>query len=90
MSEDRRAELNGWIAKSVQTRKKLKLALGIAAVMSLGLMVWNRAIGGVALGIVAIVALCGFWIIAAHIADWRSKLDEIGKPRPVGRAIKRR
>lgn len=92
MSEpaDRRAELTSWIEKSVATRKKLTRVLAAGAVIALGLLVWNRAVGGVAIGIVAIVALCGYWIISAHIADWRGKLDELGRPRPVGRVIKRR
>ncbi len=87
---DRRAELNGWIERSIATRRKLSRVLGAGAVIAIGLLVWNRAVGGVAIGILAIVALCGYWIIAAHIADWRGKLDEIGRPRPVGRVIKRR
>jgi hypothetical protein len=83
---DRRAEIEGWIAKTRQNQKKLGVGVACAAVVAIGLMLWRVAVGGVALGIVAIVALCGFWVTASHLADWQDKLDQLDRPlRRVGR-----
>ncbi|MEO7095951.1 MAG: hypothetical protein ABI175_22005 [Polyangiales bacterium] len=79
--EARRIELNAWIARTRAHQKKLGIVLSIAAVVSIGLMVWNTTVGGAAFGTVALVALCGFWITAGHIMDWRNKLANLGKPK---------
>jgi len=79
--EARRTELNAWIARTRSHQKKLGIVLAVAAVVSIGLMVWNTTVGGAGIGIVALVALCGFWITAGHIMDWRNKLANLGKPK---------
>lgn len=79
--EARRVELNAWIARTRGHQKKLGIGTAAGAVVSIGLMVWNTTVGGVGLGTVALVALCGFWITAGHIMDWRNKLANLGKPK---------
>ncbi len=79
--EARRAELLGWIARTRANQKKLAYALVAALVLSIGLMFWNTTVGGAGLGMVALVALTGFWITAGHIMDWRNKLVNLGKPK---------
>ena len=83
---DRRRELEGWIARTRATQRSLAIVLAAGTVISVGLMPWRTQVGLVALAIVAIVALCGFWITASHLADWRDKLDQLDRPlRTVGR-----
>lgn len=79
--EARRAELNAWIVRTRGHQKTLAIVLAVAAVVSIGLMFWNTTVGGAAIGTVALVALCGFWITAGHIMDWRNKLANLGKPK---------
>jgi hypothetical protein len=83
---DRRRELEGWIARTRKTQRTLAIEVACAIVVAIGVSLWNAQIGMVALGIVAIVAVCGFWVTASHIADWRGKLDQLDQPpRTAGR-----
>lgn len=77
---DRREELERWIEGSRQTQRKLKLGVGAAVIASVVLLVISRAAGGIALAIVALVALAGFWITGGHIADWEEKLHKLDHP----------
>jgi hypothetical protein len=77
----KRAELLGWIANTRATQKRLGVVVASAAVIAVGLMFWNGAVGGAALAITAITAMCGFWITGSHIMDWRNRLTEVGKPK---------
>ena len=87
--EDRRTELLGWIAKTERNRKRLARVLGGLTMVSLVMMAFRRSVGFAGLAIVAVVALCGFWILSSHIAEWRGKLDELARPRHTG-PIRRR
>jgi Flp pilus assembly protein TadB len=83
---DRRAEIEGWIAGTRRTQRRLAIVMAGGAVVAIGLMLWNTSVGGIALGIVAIVALCGFWVTGSHLADWDDKLEQLDRPlRTVGR-----
>lgn len=83
---DRRAELEAWIARTHHTQRTLGIVLGGAAAVSIALAFWRSQVGMIGLGIVVIVAICGFWITASHVADWRTKLDQLDRPvRTVGR-----
>lgn len=83
---DRRAELEGWIARTRDTQRKLAIGVACGIVVAIGLIVWKSQVGMAALGIVVLVAVCGFWVTASHIADWRDKLDQVDRPpRTVGR-----
>lgn len=77
----RRAELLAWIAKTRANQKKLGVVLGAGMVVSVGLLIWSPTVGGAGIAINALVALCGFWIMAGHIMDWRNKIANLGKPR---------
>ncbi len=79
--EQRRAELEGWIAKTRSNQRKLGIGLAVGAVIAIGLMFWSGAVGGVALGTVLFVGLCGFWITIGHIMDWNTKIRDLGKPK---------
>jgi hypothetical protein len=81
---DRREELLGWIAQTRRLQRKLGIIYSALAAVALALLAWSRAIGGFALLCVALVAICSFWVTAAHNASHRQKLDELernqGKP----------
>jgi hypothetical protein len=83
---DRRTEIEGWIARTRRTQRRLGVVAACGVAVAVGLMLWRVSVGGVALGIVATVALCGFWVTASHLADWNDKLDQLDRPvRTVGR-----
>jgi len=85
-----RAQLEAWIAETERNQRRLRAAMIPSAVVAVALLVWSRPVGGMAIAILAITAVFGFWIMASHIADWSTKIEELDRPRPVGRAIKRR
>jgi hypothetical protein len=74
---DRRLELEGWITRTRRNQRRLALVIGCAAVIAVALAGWKPRIGMVAFGVVAIVAVCGFWVTASHLVDWRGKLDRL-------------
>jgi hypothetical protein len=83
---ERRLELEGWIARTRRNQRTLGIAAAAGAAVGLVVTVWMPRIGGLGLGIVAIVAICGFWVTSSHIADWRDKLAQLDRPpRSVGR-----
>jgi hypothetical protein len=82
---DRRSELEGWIARTHHNQRTLAIALACAAAASIGLGLWRANLGMIGFAIVALVAICGFWITSSHIADWRGKLAQLDEPaRPAG------
>lgn len=81
-----RRELESWIAATQRNQRRLTRLLIPAALASVALVFWRPAIGGIGLGIVAIFAICGFWILSSHLADWRGKLAQLDRPRGTGRA----
>jgi hypothetical protein len=82
---DRRSELEGWIARTHHNQRTLAIVLACAAAASIGLGMWRANLGMIGFAIVAIVAICGFWITSSHVADWRGKLAQLDQPaRPAG------
>ncbi len=77
-----RDELERWIAGTRQVQKKLKLGLAVGVPASIVLLVISRPAGGIAIAIVALVALAGFWITGGHIQDWEAKLYKLDHPEP--------
>jgi len=77
---DRREDLERWIAASRRTQRVLRIAIAIAAVIAIGLFFVSKVAGGIAVFVVALVALSGFWITAGHIADWQAKLYKLDHP----------
>lgn len=77
---DRREDLERWIAGTRRTQRQLKLGLVIASVVAVGLFFVSKAAGGIAVAIVALVALSGFWITSGHLTDWQAKLYKLDHP----------
>jgi len=77
---DRREDLERWIAGTRRVQQKLKVGLGAGAAAAIVLLVVNRAVGGIAIAILALVALAGFWITGGHISDWEDKLYKLDHP----------
>jgi hypothetical protein len=85
-----RATLAGWIAETERNKKRLHKALPVAAIVAVALTLVSRPIGLGAIMLVLLVGVYGSWIMSSHILDWNTRLDELDKPRPVGRALKRK
>jgi len=85
-----RATLETWIAETQRNQRRLRRGLLPATVAAAALTFWSRPVGGGALLLVALVALFGYWITTSHIADWEARIQELGRPKPVGRAVRRR
>jgi cytochrome bd-type quinol oxidase subunit 1 len=88
---DRRAELERWIAKTRRLQHRLAILYGALAVIAIALMFWSSRVGGFALFGMVLLAICSFWVTAAHNAAHRQKLAELsrverngGKPLPTG------
>src|SRR5262249_18809294 len=77
MAGDREAELEGWIEKTQRLQRRLAWIYGALGVAALGLTRGSGQIGGFALFAVVLVAICSFWVTAAHNAAHRQKLAEL-------------
>ena len=84
-NEAERARLHGYIAGSQRVQRRLLAVVAALAAVSVVLVfAVSGRIGGLALLGTAIVGGCGYWVTAAHIADWRLRLrtmDERAGPR---------
>jgi hypothetical protein len=76
---DRRAELNGWIAKTQRLQRRMAIVYGAALIAALALTPWSGTAGGFATFGVALLAICSFWVTAAHNAAHRQKLAELDR-----------
>lgn len=76
---DRRDELLGWIAETKRLQRKFAVVFPILGLVAIGLMFWRGTVGAFALVLVGLVALCSFWVTAAHNAAHRQKLDELAR-----------
>jgi hypothetical protein len=74
---DRRAELEGWIARTRRLQQRMAVLYGVLAVVAIAVLFWSRTAGGFALFGVALLAVCSFWVTAAHNAAHRQKLAEL-------------
>jgi len=79
MAMDRRAELEGWIASTRRLQRRLAIVFAALAAGAIALFAWSRAAGGFALFGVVLVAICSFWVTAAHNAAHRQKLAELAR-----------
>jgi hypothetical protein len=84
-----REDLERWIAGSRRVQKKLKLGVVSGAIASIVLLVISRPVGGIAITIVGLVALSGFWITGGHIADWEEKIYKLDHPQKPGNSKRR-
>jgi hypothetical protein len=62
------------------------IGVAIAAAIAAGVLAIDRAVGMLAFVCIAIVALFGSWIMSSHIAEWTSRIEELDRSKPVGRA----
>lgn len=76
---DRRAELLGWIAASRRLQFRMGFGIGIAAVAAILAITIIPTVGKISLGLVAIIAVCAFWVTGSHILDWRNRLEELDR-----------
>jgi hypothetical protein len=79
MERDRRAELLGFIAETNRLQRKLAIVFPVLGAVAIALMFWRGTVGAFALILVALVAICSFWVTAAHNAAHRQKLDELAR-----------
>ena len=84
-----RAQLEAWIAETERNQQRMRKAIVPAAIVAVALIFVSRPIGLGAIMLVALVGVLGQWITQSHIVDWRARIDELGRPKPVGRAVKR-
>jgi hypothetical protein len=84
-----RATLETWIAQTQRNQRWLRRALVPAAVVAIALVFVSRPLGGGAVLVVVLVATLGSWIMSSHILDWQTRLADLDRPKPVGRAVKR-
>lgn len=87
---DRRQELLGWIEKTKRTQRRLAIALAPLTVLAFALVVWNKPVGVIALVGVVALAICGFWVTAAHNAAHYQKLEELARGTPATTARRAR
>jgi hypothetical protein len=76
---DRRAELEGWIARTRRLQRRLVGVFAVLAGIAVAVMFWSGTAGGFALFAVVLVAICSFWVTAAHNAAHRQKLAELDR-----------
>lgn len=79
-----RVRLLGYIDGSRSVQRKLGVGIAAATAVALVVFALDAFLGKLALGLVLIVGVCGFWVTAAHISDWRMqlrRLDERGGGR---------
>ncbi|CAN5894957.1 hypothetical protein BH11MYX2_BH11MYX2_23030 [soil metagenome] len=79
---ERRSQLEGYIAQTTRNRKRLAIGLVVAAVIATLVFMANGTAGAFSLLSVALVGLCGMWIMTAHIQDWRYRIRELDNPAP--------
>ncbi|HWU87728.1 MAG TPA: hypothetical protein VN253_10660 [Kofleriaceae bacterium] len=83
---DRRQQLLGWIEATKQTQRRLAIVLIALIPLSAGLAAWSKPVGVFAFIGVGALAVCGFWVTAAHNAAHRQKLAELDRaPGPAPR-----
>lgn len=85
---DRAAErrrLSGYIDGSRRVQRRLALVLGPLGAAGVALALWRPLFGGLVVLAAVIVAICGFWVTAAHISDWRMQIQRIDRLEREGR-----
>ncbi|MEZ4361044.1 MAG: hypothetical protein R3B48_12745 [Kofleriaceae bacterium] len=72
---ERRAQLLQWIAASRRLQVRLGFFVGVGAGASLVALGWSPTAGKLGLALLAIFAICAFWVTGSHILDWRGQLE---------------
>ncbi len=71
-------ELRTWIAASQRTQKRIVIVAGVFLLVGLGFRIGHvvpTLVSSVVMLFAVILGICGFWVTAAHISDWRMRLD---------------
>ena len=68
------AQLEAWIAQTRRNQKRLAVGLCLGTLVAAIAWWLNAFVGKTLVFAVVATAICGFWITAAHIADWRAQL----------------
>jgi len=74
-----REQLETWIAQTKRTQRRLAIGLVPAGIVAIVLLTYSRALGGLVLVSLAIIATFGFWITGGHITDWETKINAPAK-----------
>jgi len=85
-----REQLESWIAQTQRNKRKLGIGITVGGVVATSVLVIDRTAGLLAMMCIAIVAFFGFWIMSSHITEWEAHIQELGRPKPVGRAGRKR
>ena len=75
-------ELRTWIAASQRTQKRVVATAAAILMVGLGLRMGHvlpTLVTSVGMLFAVILGICGFWVTAAHISDWRMRLDPHGR-----------
>jgi hypothetical protein len=68
------AQLQTWISESRSNQRYLKGVVLVLGVLSALVSLSSHRIGFVMFLFTAVVAVAGFWVLAAHISDWQGQL----------------
>jgi hypothetical protein len=79
MERDRRSELLGYIEQTKRLQRRMAVVFALLGAVAIALLFWSGTVGAFALILVALVAICSFWVTAAHNAAHRQKLDELDR-----------
>lgn len=79
-----RERLHGYIAASKRVQRRLMFVVAGLVALSIGILVFDGRAGGLAFLATGIIGGAGFWVTAAHIADWRLKLRTLDQNRQPG------
>lgn len=69
-----REQLEAWISKTKRTQRRLTFGLVPALIAAFAVLTFSRALGGLVIVSLLIIAVFGFWITGGHITDWETKL----------------
>lgn len=84
--EQRRAELLGWIAASRRLQIRLGIGLVAAAIAAIIVLSLWPLVGKLSLAMLAITAVCAFWVTGSHILDWRNRLEALEQSERLARS----
>lgn len=76
--EARRAQLEGWLAKSRRNRTKLVTASAVATVFGFfGLVIVGGPVGAILLMLPLAFGICGAWITTAHAQTFKGQIKDL-------------
>jgi hypothetical protein len=72
------ANLHRYIESSRRSRRGLATGLGFSTLLALLVSLSHPGVGLRMLGVIGVIAACGFWILSSHINDWEGQLSRRG------------